>query len=99
MLLARKSGFSAARMAEAAGVSVAHLRRLCREQFGQSFGVWLKNERMAAARHLLAETGSVKVTVDILGYRQRTQFSREFRQAHGITPTAWAARFRDGRPA
>lgn len=95
MLLARKSGFRPASMAANAGLSVAHLRRLCRENFGDSFSIWLKNERMAAARHLLAETGSVKETSATLGYRQLSQFSREFRHAHGVTAAAWAARFRD----
>ncbi len=82
-------------MAANAGLSVAHLRRLCRENFGDSFSVWLKNERMAAARHLLAETGSVKETSATLGYRQLSQFSREFRHAHGVTAAAWVARFQN----
>ncbi len=99
MLLARKAEFSPPRMAVEAGLSVAHLRRLCRDQFGEPFGVWLKNERMAAARHLLAENGTVKVTAARLNYRQPSHFSREFRQVHGITAAAWAARFKTDRLA
>lgn len=93
-LLARNSKFRPALMAETAGISSAHLRRLCRELFGESLAQWLRRERMVAARHLLAETESVKITLDQLGYEHRSQLARDFRNAYGVTPTEWLRRFK-----
>jgi AraC-like DNA-binding protein len=93
-LLARNSKFRPALMAEAAGISAAHLRRLCRDLFGESLSQWLRRERMVAARLLLAETESVKVTQDHLGYEHRSQLARDFRNAYGVTPSSWVRRFK-----
>jgi AraC-like DNA-binding protein len=93
-LLARNSKFRPALMAEAAGISAAHLRRLCRDLFGESLAQWLRRERMVAARLLLAETESVKVTQDHLGYEHRSQLARDFRNAYGVTPSSWLRRFK-----
>jgi AraC family transcriptional regulator of arabinose operon len=93
-LLARNAKFRPALMAEAAGISVVHLRRLCRDLFGETLAQWLRHERMVAARHLLAETESVKTTLDQLGYEHRSQLARDFRAAYGVTPTEWLRRFR-----
>ncbi len=94
-LLARNSKFRPALMAEAAGISAAHLRRLCRDLFGESLAQWLRRERMVAARHLLAETESVKATLDHLGYEHRSQLARDFRSAYGVTPSSWLRRFKN----
>ncbi len=81
-------------MAAAAGISPAHLRRMCRDLFGDTLAEWIRKERMVAARQLLAETESVKVTLDLLGYEHRSQLSRDFRRAYGVTPSEWLRRFR-----
>lgn len=88
-LLARKCRFQPAIMAKEADMSVGHLRRLCRDVFGESIGAWIRRERMVAARQVIAESRSTKVTMDILGYRYRSQFSRDFQAAYGVSPTAW----------
>ena len=95
MLLARNSKFRPVDMAAAAGVSAAHLRRMCRTLFGDTMAEWIRNERMVAARQLLAETESVKMTLGLLGYEHRSQLSRDFRQAYGVTPSEWLRRFKD----
>lgn len=81
-------------MAETAGISLVHLRRLCREIFGETLAEWLRRERMVAARQLLAETESVKTTLHQLGYEHRSQLIRAFRCAYGVTPSVWLRRFR-----
>lgn len=88
-LLARKCRFQPAVMAKEADMSVGHLRRLCRDVFGESIGAWIRRERMVAARQVIAESRSTKVTMDILGYRYRSQFARDFQAAYGVSPTAW----------
>ena len=93
-LLARACCFSPEVMARAAGLSVVQLRRRCRERFGETFGEWCRRERMVAARQLLAETESVKLTLNRLGYEHRSQMSRDFWRAYETTPTEWLRWFR-----
>jgi AraC-like DNA-binding protein len=95
--LARRADFQPVRMAESAGVSIKHLHRLCRNQMAEAFGSWLLRERLIAARHLLAETGSVKETARRLGFRYRAHFSREFLRAYGLSASAFATRFKEWR--
>ena len=76
-------------MAVSAGLSLGHLRRLCQDVFGESLGDWLRRERMVAARQVLQESRSVKVTMELLGYRHRRQFVSDFRNAYETLPTDW----------
>lgn len=93
--LARAGNYQLSTMAVCAGVSVAHLRRLCRRQMDEGLSEWVRTERLVAARLLLAETGSVKITAALLGYRQRSQFSREFQQVYGVPASGFAARYKE----
>lgn len=87
--LAKSAEFKPAQMAEAAGLSLVHLRRLCREVFGITLGEWLRHTRMVAARQLLAETLSTKLTAERLGYSYRTHFARDFQRTYGVSASVW----------
>ena len=88
-LLARKCRFQPQTMAEGADLSLGHLRRLCQDVFGESLGDRLRRERMVAARQVLQESRSVKVTMELLGYRHRRQFVSDFRSAYETLPSDW----------
>lgn len=72
------------------GYSAAYLTNtLCRET-GKTVLQWIIHYRLEEAKRLMVETdGSVQQIASAVGYTNYSHFQRQFRQTHGVSPTAW----------
>jgi len=86
--LARKSNWSAGKLARICGVSLRTLQRHFLSNVGISPKSWLTEERQREAKRLITEGMSVKETAWRLGYRYAYNFSRNFKGRWGHSPTA-----------
>jgi AraC-like DNA-binding protein len=84
------------RLAEQCRVSTRTLDRFFEEKFGLPPWDWLHEERMKRARELLVDGSTVKETAVILGYRDPSHFSRDFKKHHGYPPCQHATRVSGG---
>lgn len=85
--LAARSNYQPLHLAELCRVSLRHLERLVKSEAGITPRRWLKRERLRSALTLLPGAPSTKEVAYGLGYRQFSQFCREFKLAFGMTPT------------
>jgi len=84
-----ESNHSVVAMAKRLGYHEAHFSRVFKKHVGRSPKQFITNVRMSAARSLLRESGmSVEAVANAVGYRDTHFFSRHFRTATGITPSA-----------
>ncbi|GAB3756640.1 helix-turn-helix transcriptional regulator [Microlunatus parietis] len=83
------------RLAEQAGMSAEHLRRLCLREFGQTPSAMVRGLRMEQARLLLRTTDLTLASIARqTGYRDAFSFSRAFRRVVSISPDRWRRRHR-----
>ena len=75
-------------VAAALHISERQLQRLVHASFGMSAGRWLKRQRMGAVLELLLDAPSVKTVSLAFGYLEASQFSRDFRNRFGCTPSS-----------
>ncbi|BCK54817.1 helix-turn-helix domain-containing protein [Nocardia wallacei] len=85
-------GLTAAKVAAAHHISVRHLYTvLGRAEI--SLGDWLRTQRLEACRRELAHPNARHRTIASIahqwGFADATHFSRAFRTAYGMTPSAW----------
>lgn len=74
-------------MAGIAGMSRFQLDRRMRRVFGLATGQWLLRLRLDHARRLLIETAdSIAAVAQQSGYTDQSAFTRQFREATGLTP-------------
>lgn len=77
-------------VAQATNYSPAYMTHLVKCQTQRSVGCWIVERRMAEARKLLLEaTSSVKGIAARIGYSDPGYFTRQFKQHHQMSPTAW----------
>ncbi len=85
-------GFSEARLAGMAGMSIGHLDRLFVRTYGKTpRRLWEQYRRDETARRLLqdnADAGIKQIAFE-LGFGSPSHFSNWFRNAFGTTPRAW----------
>ncbi len=85
--LAHEVKWSATTLAKRFGVSGETLRKHFLKQFGQTPKSWLATERHRQALKLLSDGSSIKQTASSLGYKQQTNFTRQFKGRFGICPS------------
>jgi AraC-like DNA-binding protein len=69
------------------GVGEAHLLRIFNRDVGSTFRGYLRAVRMAGAAELVRNTAMpIKTVATELGYTDISNFYRDFRQFHGMTP-------------
>ncbi len=86
-------GFTVADAARLLAMPETRFRRRFTREIGISPGAWQKRQRMQRAADLLAELPVHRVAEE-LGYSDPALFSRQFRQAMGIPPSAVRLRSR-----
>jgi AraC-like DNA-binding protein len=85
--LAAQSNYRPTRLAELCRLSLRHVERRLKVEVGTTPRLWLKQERLRSALTLLLDAQSAKEVAYSLGYRQCSQFCREFKLGFGLTPT------------
>ncbi len=80
-------GFTVADAAALLGLSLSRFRRQFTAEMGIAPGLWQTRQRMQRAADLLVELPVHRVASE-LGYSDPAVFSRQFRQAMGIPPSA-----------
>lgn len=79
------------RIAGACGISVRYLHDLVRET-GLSVSAWIREQRLDAARAMLADPGCRRTLAEVAyawGFTDQAQFSRLFKARFGETPRAF----------
>jgi AraC-like DNA-binding protein len=84
---------SLGRVAAEVTLSPWHFDRLLKRSTGSSYREHLRSARMTIAEQLLDRSFfSVKEVAAHVGYGTASDFDRDFRHRHGMTPTAWRHR-------
>jgi AraC-like DNA-binding protein len=82
--------FSLQEAANQLRLSLSHTSRLVKEETGDTFTVHLRRRRVRAAQGFLQNTPlTMKEIAIAAGFGDASTFSRQFRQAVGITPSAY----------
>jgi len=82
-----ESRTSLAAVSKFLGLSETHFRRLFKLRVGKTFGQYLREERMNRAAELLDQRGlPIKKIAQLCGYRDLSNFYRDFRNVHKTTP-------------
>lgn len=77
-------------LAAQVGVHPAHLTKAFRKRFGQSIGEYVRELRIARARHLLESSDmSIGAIAVATGFVDQSHFTRTFRQSLGRTPNSY----------
>lgn len=85
--LACEAKWSAAALAKKCGVSVRTLHRHFLKQMGKNTKAWLAGQRQRKGNELLRNGSSIKETASCLGYKQPTNFARQYKDHWGICPS------------
>jgi AraC-like DNA-binding protein len=92
-------GYDAHRISRHLGISVRHLQRWFSTHMACTPCVWLVEQRLQRARYLLGASSSVKEVAYSLGFKQLSQFSRDFKRRFGHQPSIELAQARVHGPA
>jgi transcriptional regulator GlxA family with amidase domain len=86
-VLAERGQFRVRAFATACGMSPRQLQRFFRASFDCTPRAFLLEERLQAARRMLASATSVKEVAYTVGFLQQSQFSRDFKSRFGVAPS------------
>jgi AraC-like DNA-binding protein len=88
-------------LAEHTGYSISYLRAIFRREIGVSLGSYMRDSRMSTAAAMLSDPdhGSVKKIAKACGFGSLFAFSRAFKTAMGVPPTAYHKLVRTGKIA
>jgi AraC family transcriptional regulator of arabinose operon len=89
---AQQVKWSASALAKQCGVSERTLRRHFQKKMGKGPKNWLAEQRQRNARELLRDGSSIKEIATCLGYKQQTNFARQFKNQMGFCPSESASR-------
>jgi transcriptional regulator GlxA family with amidase domain len=85
--LAKQAKWSASALAKKCDVSVSTLHRHFLKQMGKPPKAWLAEQRQRNAHELLCDGSSIKETAFRLGYKQSTNFTRNYKKHWGVCPS------------
>ncbi len=97
-MMAEGADYRPARLANLCGVSLRQLERQFQADLGESPRKWLRRLRMERAKKVLLLLGSPTETAMVMGFRQLSHFSKEFKRAVGTSPKDWLHGSEDSRP-
>ncbi|MBQ8967355.1 AraC family transcriptional regulator [Ruminococcus sp.] len=82
--------WSVEKMAQQISVSEPYLHLLYKKAFGVTCNADVINSRIESAKHYLAYTDrTVEEVAFTCGYKNAVHFSRQFKQAAGVSPSEW----------
>ena len=84
---ARVAHYHVGELAKLCGVSVRTLERHIKEERDKCPHAWLDDLRMTEARVLRLDGNSAKEIAAMLGYKDASQFSKDFKKYHGVPPS------------
>jgi AraC-like DNA-binding protein len=85
--LAEHVKWSASALAKQCGISVRTLHRHFLKHLGKSTKTWLVEQRQLKAIELLSDGSSIKEIAASLGYKQQTNFTRQYKCQTGACPS------------
>ena len=72
------------------GSSAAYLTSTLKQETGRTVLQWIIHHRLEEAKRLMSETDwSGQQIAEAVGYTHYSHFQRQFRQVHGVPPSAW----------
>lgn len=78
------------------GYSPAYLTNTLRRETGKTVLQWIIHHRLEEAKRLMSETDwAAQRIAEEVGYTNYSHFLRQFRQVHGVPPSAWRLPSRD----
>lgn len=81
-------------LADAVGLSPRYVSRLCKQTTGYPLKALITRVRMDRAKFLIAETTmNVSQVAEAVGCSDIYHFSKQFKQVHGVSPTAYRHAF------
>ncbi|OAM90455.1 AraC family transcriptional regulator [Termitidicoccus mucosus] len=88
-------------IAEHTGYSISHLRAIFRKHLGVSLGAYMRDSRISTAASMLSEPepASIETISKACGFRSIFAFSRAFKTAMGVPPTAYLKLLKTGQIA
>lgn len=89
--LAQKANWSASEIARQCGVTVRTLHRYILKKMGKNTKAWLAEQRHRNAQELLRKGSSIKEVASRLGYKQQTNFARQYKYKTGTCPSLESA--------
>lgn len=93
----RECGWKVGRLGKSLGLERRTFARMVKQSLGINGKTWLRQLRAVEACHLLREEGKINAIAHRLGFRDDSDFAREFREHIGMSPAAYrkAERTRD----
>lgn len=86
--------FNVDQLAHQVGMSRAQLYRKFKTEVGESVKEFIRNYRLKVASKLLRETNlNVKEVMTHVGFQNRQHFSKSFKEAHKLSPSAYKQRY------
>lgn len=85
-------------LAKHTGYSISHLRAVFRKELGVSLGGYLRDSRLSLAAAMLTdpERGNIQSIAEACGFVSIFAFSRAFKSAMGVSPSAYSRSIQDG---
>jgi len=90
--LAEEARFRASNIAKKLDVSSRQFRRVVRAIFGSAPEEVLTDGRLVLSKKVLQRRRRVKDAAVLLGYKQPSHFSRQFKARYGVSPKAFDGR-------
>jgi len=84
------SNISASEAGALLGICEAHFLRLFKHEVGTTFRRYKRQARITAIVELLAANAlAVKQVASVAGYQDVSNFHRDFKKVHGMSPRQW----------
>lgn len=78
-------------IAASIGLNKRTFIRLVADSLGMNPKEWLRHLRVVEARHMLREGTKIQIVARKLGFRHDSDFTRDFKDLMGVTPSRFAA--------